>query len=74
MRPMAKNRMEGTTKNIDHVIEADATISLFGSFEESLDFIMLVFGENAPLFVHKFFKVLPTSPSHLKTLNIFQLF
>lgn len=55
-----------TTKNIDHVIEADAAVSLFGSFEESLDFIVLVFGENAPLFVHEFFKILPTPPSHFK--------
>ena len=55
-----------TTKNIDHVIEADAAVPLFGSLEESLNFVVLVFGENAPLFVHEFFKVLPTPPSHFK--------
>ena len=53
-----------TTKNVDHVVETNATISLFCLFEEILNFRVLIFGEDTPLLVDEFFEILSTSSSH----------
>lgn len=40
-----------TSDDIDEIVEANASISLFGPLEGSLQLAVLVFGEDAPLFV-----------------------
>jgi hypothetical protein len=55
-----------TSQDGNHVIKADTSSgSLLCFFVLVLQFQLLVFGKNAPLFVEKFIKIGTTSFSHL---------
>ena len=54
-----------TFQNIDHVIEADPTISVLGLLKQILDLLVLGLAENAPLLVEQLLEISPTSSSHL---------
>ena len=50
-KPTAELEKSNTFENIDHVVEADASIPLIGFFEQILDILVLAFAQDCPLFV-----------------------